>query len=131
MRKLLLGLAAGLSFGMLFAPEKGRDTRKKLAKSDTKMADVIDLFKTAGNDASKEVKAFIESDEIKELLAKGNSGLDEIVNKGKKLSDSGKTELANVFETVSKKLSENVDAVKEVTSKITNKVKEKKKGFFS
>ena len=131
MRKLLLGLAAGLSFGMLFAPEKGRDTRKKLAKSDTKMADVINLFKTAGNDASEEVKAFIESDEIKELLAKGNSGLDEIVNKGKKLSDSGKTELANVFETVSKKLSENVDAVKEVTSKITNKVKEKKKGFFS
>lgn len=139
MRKLLLGLAAGLSFGMLFAPEKGKDTRKKLAQSTTKITDIIHLFKDAGTDASEEVKQFIESDEVKKLLEKGSTGLDEIVNKGKKLSESGKTELASVFETVSKKLIEQKDTLtekaKKTASDVTDTVKEKisgkKKGFFS
>ncbi len=139
MRKLLLGLAAGLSFGMLFAPEKGKDTREKLAKSENKFADIVELFKDAGTDASEEVQKFIESEEITDLLAKGSTGLDEIVSKGKTLSESGKTELATVFENVSKKLLENkktlTEKAKKTATNVTDAVKEKisgkKKGFFS
>ena len=76
MRKLLLGLAAGLSFGMLFAPEKGKDTRDKLAKSENKLADIIELFKDAGTDASEEVQKFIESDEILECIRKYSEAFD-------------------------------------------------------
>ncbi|HID92430.1 TPA: YtxH domain-containing protein [Candidatus Peregrinibacteria bacterium] len=142
MKKLLLGLLAGASLGILFAPEKGKETRKKLAQSETKFADIIDLFKDAGTDASEEVQKFIESDEIKKLLEKGTTGLDEIVAKGKKLSNSGKTELASLFENVSKKLIENktvlADHAKKIASEIKNKVTtkpetltDKAKNFFS
>ena len=70
MKKLLFGLLAGISFGMLFAPEKGKDVRKKLAKSDNKISDIIALFKAAGEDMSTEVKDFLENDDVKKLLLK-------------------------------------------------------------
>ncbi len=139
MNKLLLGLVAGFSFGILFAPEKGKDTRQKLANSEQKISDIVNLFKDAGTDASAEVKKFIESDDIKKLLEKGSAGLDEIVTKGTVLSESGKTELATIFETVSKKLLENKNILSEkakktaenVSTTVKEKITGKKKGFFS
>ncbi|GAC1308568.1 MAG: hypothetical protein NVSMB24_22510 [Mucilaginibacter sp.] len=38
---LLVGLAAGAALGILFAPEKGEETRDKLAESLTSLGDSI------------------------------------------------------------------------------------------
>ncbi len=124
MRKLLLGVLTGLSLGILFAPEKGKETRKKLANSNTKFADIITLFKQAGLDASEEVQDFIASDDIQTLLTKGKIGLDEVVRKSKKLSETGKTELALVFENVSKQILNNKEIISNHAKKLASGIKD-------
>lgn len=109
MKKLLVGLLGGLSLGMLFAPEKGSSLREKLAKSDHKLKDFGDVFLAAGKDASGEVKTFIDSKEVQELLKKGNIDTDALLEKGKALSEKGKEEVKNMIA----------------------KAKDKKEGFFS
>lgn len=39
---LLAGVAAGAALGVMFAPGKGRDTRKKVVKKGEDLADAID-----------------------------------------------------------------------------------------
>ena len=106
---MLLGLVGGLSLGMLFAPEKGASLRKKLAKSDHKLKDFGDVFMAAGKDASSEVKTFIDSKDVQELLKKGNIDSDALLAKGKELSEKGLEEVKTLVE----------------------KAKDKKEGFFS
>ncbi len=139
MRKLLLGLATGLSLGLLFAPESGKKTRTKLAQSDKKIEDILTLFKEAGVDASEEVQKFLQSEEVQNLITQGSKGLDTIVQKGTELSENGKEELAHVFETVAKTIAQQtkkvndsvVNAATQLHSSAKEKLTTKKKGFFS
>jgi len=39
---VVAGVAAGAVLGILFAPQKGRDTRKKVVKKGEELADAID-----------------------------------------------------------------------------------------
>jgi gas vesicle protein len=121
MKKLLAGLIGGISLGLLFAPDTGKQTRAKLAKSDNKIKDIVELFTLAGNDASGEVSDFINSTEIKSLIKKGSGGVDEILSKGKNLSQSGKNELASVFEKISKTLTENAEKISNSSKKFFSK----------
>jgi len=70
--KLLTGFAIGLAVGILLAPEKGSDTRKKIAQksSDLKdkfsdfidsLADKFDSLKDEASDLGKKGKAKAQS----------------------------------------------------------------------
>ncbi len=60
--KLLIGFAAGVVVGMLFAPEKGDEMRRKLSKTGndlkTKFNDFIDSLQSKVDDLSDEAEDF-------------------------------------------------------------------------
>lgn len=79
----LAGFAAGAVLGILLAPDKGEETRKKMGK---KADDFSDGLKTKLNDVIETVMNKFESvkEEASEIVEKGKAEF----NKAKKNSDS-------------------------------------------
>ena len=67
---VLLGAAAGAVLGVLFAPDKGSETRKKISKKGT---DLRDSFKTKINDLVDDLTNHYEEakDETSKLVDTG------------------------------------------------------------
>jgi gas vesicle protein len=78
--KVLLGIlgaaAAGVVIGMLVAPEKGKDMRKKLKKTAGDWADNLGHLWTNGKEAAEEVV-----DEAKDKARSARAAAEEKVNK--------------------------------------------------
>jgi len=66
----VIGAAAGLAAGFLFAPEKGKNTRKKLSDKATELKD--------------ELKENIDADKLRSLA---NSAISGVEKYGKKFSE--------------------------------------------
>lgn len=71
--RYIIGLISGLTFGMLFAPKKGKSLREQLIKDGGEsgqraLMTLFDAFKDAGLDAFGEMKKLSESKEIQSAL---------------------------------------------------------------
>jgi len=80
--KVVLGIlgaaAAGVVIGMLLAPEKGKETRKKLKKTAEDWADKASSLWARGRAAADEA-----ANDLKEKARYGKSAADEKINKVK------------------------------------------------
>ena len=73
---VLAGVAAGATLGILFAPDKGTNTRRKLTeKSDDYIVGLKDVFNKAINTITDEYDSLV--DEASDLADKGKSKADD------------------------------------------------------
>ena len=77
---ILVAAAAGAVLGVLFAPDKGSETRKKISK---KGSDLKDMFKSKMNDLVDDM-----ADQYDELKAEGNKA----INSGKEKANALKAD---------------------------------------
>jgi len=80
--KVLLGIlgaaAAGVVIGLLVAPEKGKDTRKRLKKTAEDWADSMSHLWARGKEATENI-----AKDMKEKAGYGKTVAEEKVNKAK------------------------------------------------
>jgi len=128
MRKFLLGLLAGISAGILFAPESGKKLRARLKKSDAKLSDFGKCLLDAGRDAGGEIEAFLKNPEIQKFLENSKKSVADFAEilekKGGELSQTAKKEFEKIVdaslkkaESAKKELSEKSKAIKKVAEK--------------
>ena len=82
---ILLGAAAGAILGILLAPEKGSETRKKISKSSS---DFKESVKTKFNNIIDELSSKYED---------ALNGAEELAEEGKDKTDTAKAELKNAL----------------------------------
>ncbi len=76
---ILLGATVGAVLGILFAPEKGSETRKKIADSTSDLGDNLKTKFSEMTDSLKEKFESIKGD-ANEMLQKGKSYSEDVKN---------------------------------------------------
>jgi gas vesicle protein len=71
----ILGLLSGTALGVLFAPEKGKNLRKKIKKEGYEP--IVDDLKAMGNEMFDSAKEVYEMDEVQKVIKKGKKKLDK------------------------------------------------------
>lgn len=82
--RMLLGLIGGFTFGMLFAPKKGKDLRKELLKKSGEsggeaLRALGDALASAGKEAYEEFLKCSDHEQVKALKSLSKEKLDEFM----------------------------------------------------
>jgi len=84
------GVAVGLILGVLFAPDRGDETRKKIAK---KACDIKDSVTDKYNDIADTI-----ADKYSNIKSKANEWMGKAEDAGEGAYDAAKNETTNMFE---------------------------------
>lgn len=135
----MIGLLAGISAGILFAPKSGKKLRAELMASDEKFTSFGKALVAAAKDVGGEVQSAIDSKEISALIAAGKKSADDLLTlleeKSAAFSEKAKQQFDNVLGMAIQKADITVDeakataktAAKKATRKINAQVKQVKK----
>lgn len=117
---VLAGVAAGALLGILFAPEKGSNTRKKITKKGEDYADAL----------KEKFNQFIEniSEKSEELEEEFSDTRKKISKQGESYLDALKGKFNEFIESISDKSEEVKDKVSDFTEQRKAKLEEAKKG---
>ena len=90
---VILGAAVGAAMGILFAPDKGKETRKKLAKQGGNMGDAV---KNKFNELGEALQEKYDSirGEANSLVEKGKDAGQNFKDKAKDYKDEAKKSFA-------------------------------------
>jgi len=101
----VIGIVAGATLGILFAPKKGKELRKKIKKELDEGGSGVDsvkkAFKDMGDGIFKTCKECCESEEMEALLEKGKA---KAKKTAKKVVKKGKAKLSEAEKKVKSKL---------------------------
>ncbi len=126
----IASVLAGVSLGILFAPEKGKTLRNKLAKSSDKLGAFGKELLSAAEDASQEVQKILKRKDVQDLISSGKAELEDLYKtaekKGKKLSAKAKKELKELTDAAEKKVKHMKKMVSSPKKKSTASTKRKK-----
>ncbi len=139
MKKILLGLVAGISAGLLFAPKSGKILRKELRKSDAKFSAFGNALVDAAKDVGDEAKGVINSKDVQDLIASGKKSAEDLMalleTKSEEMSAKARQELDKVLNIAlfkADKAEEKADeALDKAHDKVEKKLSEEKKGLVS
>lgn len=104
---VLAGVAIGAILGILFAPEKGSETRKKISKKGDDYTDALqykfyefmDSIKQKTEEAKEEGKDFVEKG--KDIVEKGKAKFDDVKKDVKNAAADFKHEGADIKHSIS------------------------------
>ena len=127
--KLLTGMGIGVGLGLLFAPENGKKTRKKLMAKlnelyeNVKHIDVEDIKETIEKQIEDIKKELSDLDKEKALKIAKDKGK-KIVKKSEELYNLAKEKGTPVLESAADEIRKNaVEVLKSITKKLEKKDK--------
>ncbi len=110
MKKILFGLLAGISAGILFAPKSGKRLRTELRKSESKFSAFGQALLDAAKGVGDEAKGVLDSKEVKDLIASGKKSAGDLVAlleaKSEEMSSKARKELEGVLNMAIKRADE-------------------------
>lgn len=97
--RTVLTAAAGVAYGMFFAPKSGKKFREELANSKNPGKILFDHLKEMAKDSGTTAKKWAqESQELQEVLASGRKQFDHLVEGAEDLGKEGIAQLKKHFQ---------------------------------